>query len=88
MWKWSMELIPTISNTERISLYKKMWLIRLFDEKIEDLFAKGTMHGTTHLSIGQEATAVGACAVLQDQDKITSTHRGHGHSIAKGSSGR
>lgn len=84
MWKWSMELIPTISNTERISLYKKMWLIRLFDEKIEDLFAKGTMHGTTHLSIGQEATAVGACAVLQDQDKITSTHRGHGHSIAKG----
>src|SRR5699024_7947289 len=41
-------------------------------------------HGTTHLAIGQEACAVGACAVLKDTDKITSTHRGHGHSIAKG----
>lgn len=79
-----MELTPKITNEKLITFYKQMWLIRLFDEKLEEFFAKGMMHGTTHLSIGQEATAVGACAVLNHEDKITSTHRGHGHSIAKG----
>lgn len=79
-----MKLLPMITNEKLITLYKQMWLIRLFDEKIEENFSKGTMHGTTHLSIGQEATAVGACAVLNKEDKITSTHRGHGHAIAKG----
>ncbi|WP_085992985.1 thiamine pyrophosphate-dependent dehydrogenase E1 component subunit alpha [Oceanobacillus senegalensis] len=79
-----MKLIPDISSEKLIHLYKQMWLIRLFDERLEQFFAKGLMHGTTHLSVGQEATAVGACAVLKDADKITSTHRGHGHSIAKG----
>ncbi|WP_156291230.1 thiamine pyrophosphate-dependent dehydrogenase E1 component subunit alpha [Oceanobacillus salinisoli] len=79
-----MKLIPDITDEKLISLYKQMWLIRLFDEKLEQFFAEGSMHGTTHLTVGQEATAVGACAVLRDEDKITSTHRGHGHSIAKG----
>ncbi|MCF3944270.1 thiamine pyrophosphate-dependent dehydrogenase E1 component subunit alpha [Oceanobacillus alkalisoli] len=79
-----MEILPNLTNPELLHLYKKMWLIRHFDEKIDEFFRKGIMHGTTHLSIGQEATAVGACAVLTDEDKITSTHRGHGHAIAKG----
>jgi pyruvate dehydrogenase E1 component alpha subunit len=79
-----MNLIPPLTNEKLASLYRQMWLIRLFDEKLEAFFAEKIMHGTTHLTIGQEATAAGACAVLSDKDKITSTHRGHGHSIAKG----
>lgn len=73
-----------LSNEKLIGLYKSMWDIRFFEEKVEECFAKGMIYGTTHLCIGQEATAVGSCAVLEDQDKITSTHRGHGHCIAKG----
>lgn len=65
-------------------LYYLMWLARFFDEKVDEMFAKGLIHGTTHLCVGQEATAVGGCAVLEDTDKITSTHRGHGHCIGKG----
>ncbi|MDX6154074.1 thiamine pyrophosphate-dependent dehydrogenase E1 component subunit alpha [Marinococcus sp. PL1-022] len=61
-----------------------MWSIRWFDEKVDEFFAKGMIHGTTHLCVGQEASAVGVCAMLEDKDKITSTHRGHGHCIAKG----
>ena len=61
-----------------------MWLIRRFEEAVDDLFARGLMHGTMHLSIGQEASATGVCLALRDDDAITSTHRGHGHCIAKG----
>jgi acetoin:2,6-dichlorophenolindophenol oxidoreductase subunit alpha len=61
-----------------------MWRIRRFEEAVDDLFARGMMHGTMHLSIGQEASATGACFALQPGDSITSTHRGHGHCIAKG----
>jgi pyruvate dehydrogenase E1 component alpha subunit len=61
-----------------------MWTIRRFEEAVDDLFARGLMHGTMHLSIGQEASATGACLALRDDDAITSTHRGHGHCIAKG----
>ena len=61
-----------------------MWAVRLFEEAVDSLFARGLMHGTMHLSIGQEASAVGACAALDNSDFITSTHRGHGHCIAKG----
>lgn len=63
---------------------KYMWLTRKFEEAVDDLFARGLMHGTMHLSIGQEASAVGACLALENEDQITSTHRGHGHCIAKG----
>ena len=63
---------------------KKMYLIRKFEEGAEDCYMRGLIHGTMHLSIGQEASAVGACLGLTDDDKITSTHRGHGHCIAKG----
>lgn len=61
-----------------------MWTIRRFEEAVDDLFARGLMHGTMHLSIGQEASATGACLALRTDDAITSTHRGHGHCIAKG----
>jgi acetoin:2,6-dichlorophenolindophenol oxidoreductase subunit alpha len=61
-----------------------MWEIRRFEEAVDDLFARGLMHGTMHLSIGQEASPTGVCLALRDTDAITSTHRGHGHCIAKG----
>ncbi|GDX21949.1 acetoin:2,6-dichlorophenolindophenol oxidoreductase subunit alpha [Actinomycetes bacterium] len=61
-----------------------MWRIRKFEEAVEDLFGRGMMHGTMHLSIGQEASPTGMCMALTLQDQITSTHRGHGHCIAKG----
>ncbi|MFS0673970.1 thiamine pyrophosphate-dependent dehydrogenase E1 component subunit alpha [Ornithinibacillus sp. 179-J 7C1 HS] len=77
-------LVPEISNQKLLDLYKQMWLIRLFDEKVDEFFAKGMIHGTTHLAVGQEASAAGVCALLTVEDKITSTHRGHGHCIAKG----
>ena len=58
--------------------------IRKFEEAVEDLFGRGMMHGTMHLSIGQEASATGVCMALNVTDQITSTHRGHGHCVAKG----
>ncbi|MBO1030691.1 thiamine pyrophosphate-dependent dehydrogenase E1 component subunit alpha [Tessaracoccus sp. SD287] len=63
---------------------RTMWRIRLFEEAVEDLYGRGMMHGTMHLSIGQEAVPTGACQTLKGGDQITSTHRGHGHCIAKG----
>ncbi|MEM6762400.1 MAG: pyruvate dehydrogenase (acetyl-transferring) E1 component subunit alpha [Pseudomonadota bacterium] len=63
---------------------RKMFLIRKFEEGAEQSYMRGLIHGTMHLSIGQEASAVGACMPLSDSDKITSTHRGHGHCVAKG----
>lgn len=61
-----------------------MWKIRRFEEGVDDLFGRGLMHGTMHLSIGQEAVPTAACLALNRDDYITSTHRGHGHCIAKG----
>ncbi|MEM8786783.1 MAG: thiamine pyrophosphate-dependent dehydrogenase E1 component subunit alpha [Pseudomonadota bacterium] len=63
---------------------RQMFLIRKFEEGAEAAYMRGLIHGTMHLSIGQEASAVGACIGLSAADKITSTHRGHGHCIAKG----
>ena len=63
---------------------RTMLLIRKFEEEAERCYMRGLIHGTMHLSIGQEASAVGACMPLTDADKITSTHRGHGHCLAKG----
>lgn len=76
--------LPTsITNEKLRDLYKEMWLIRYFDEKVDQFFAKGLIHGTTHLCVGQEASAAGSIAVLEPRDKIVSTHRGHGHCISK-----
>ncbi|NIS83573.1 MAG: pyruvate dehydrogenase (acetyl-transferring) E1 component subunit alpha, partial [Anaerolineales bacterium] len=61
-----------------------MYTIRAFEFMAEQSYALGKIHGTMHLSIGQEATAVGAVGALQPDDLILSTHRGHGHCIAKG----
>ena len=63
---------------------RKMHLIRRFEESAEEAYMRGLIHGTMHLSIGQEASAVGMCMPLSDTDYITSTHRGHGHCISKG----
>jgi TPP-dependent pyruvate/acetoin dehydrogenase alpha subunit len=65
-------------------LYLKMITIRNFEETVFDIYRKGLMPGLAHLSDGQEATPVGVCAALRADDTITSTHRGHGHIIAKG----
>lgn len=62
-----------------------MSLIRAFEEKAEDLFSRGLVHGTMHLSIGQEAVAVGASSALREGDYLLNHHRGHGHCLAWGS---
>ena len=67
-----------------ILMYERMLKVRHFEDRVKDLFAAGEMPGFVHLYLGQEAVAVGACAPLNDDDYITSTHRGHGHIIAKG----
>jgi pyruvate dehydrogenase E1 component alpha subunit len=65
---------------------RKMHLIRKFEEAAEDCYMRGMIHGTMHLSIGQEASAVGSALPLAKTDYVLSTHRGHGHCIAKGAS--
>jgi TPP-dependent pyruvate/acetoin dehydrogenase alpha subunit len=82
---------PTVSrlsdNPEKArAVLATMWRIRRFEEAVDDLFSRGLMHGTMHLSIGQEGSATGSCLSLRVDDAITSTHRGHGHCIAKGAS--
>jgi pyruvate dehydrogenase E1 component alpha subunit len=64
--------------------FREMLLIRRFEEKVEDRFRAGELPGFLHVAIGQEATATGVCAALQREDVIASTHRAHGHAIAKG----
>jgi len=72
------------SKRELLDLYEAMQRIRRFEERVSELFAAGKIPGFVHLCIGQEGVAVGACAGLNPDDYITSTHRGHGHLIAKG----
>ena len=69
---------------DRKELLKTMLLIRAFDEKVDELYAEGALHGTAHFYVGQEAVAVGVMAALEEGDTITGTHRGHGHAIAFG----
>jgi pyruvate dehydrogenase E1 component alpha subunit len=68
----------------RMEVLRQMMTIRAFDDKAGELFADGEIPGFVHLYIGEEAIAVGATAAIEDDDYLTSTHRGHGHSIAKG----
>ncbi|QBD78530.1 thiamine pyrophosphate-dependent dehydrogenase E1 component subunit alpha [Ktedonosporobacter rubrisoli] len=75
---------PELSPQQLRSLLGTMYRIRAFEEKVDELFMRGEIHGTTHLSIGEEATPTGALMALQPDDYITSTHRGHGHCISKG----
>jgi acetoin:2,6-dichlorophenolindophenol oxidoreductase subunit alpha len=67
-----------------VELYRRMLRIRRFEEQVNDLYRAAKMPGLAHLYIGEEAVAVGVCAALSDADYITSTHRGHGHCLAKG----
>jgi TPP-dependent pyruvate/acetoin dehydrogenase alpha subunit len=73
-----------IDNDLALRMYRQMVRIRAFEEAANDLYRGAKMPGLTHLYIGQEAVAVGACEALRKDDFITSTHRGHGHCLAKG----
>ena len=72
------------SKGQLLDMYRKMALIRNFEEQVRQLYMQGLIRGSTHLYIGEEAVAVGVCAALNADDYITSTHRGHGHCLAKG----
>ncbi|MEM2318479.1 MAG: pyruvate dehydrogenase (acetyl-transferring) E1 component subunit alpha [Candidatus Bathyarchaeia archaeon] len=73
-----------LSKEKLVEMYRLMVKIRLFEEKVFELYAQNLVPGTIHLYTGQEAVAVGVCSALRKDDYITSTHRGHGHCIAKG----
>jgi len=73
-----------ISAEKQVELLRTMIRIRAFEERVRDLFAAGRLPGFVHLSIGQEAVAAGACCALRPDDYVLSTHRGHGHMVAKG----
>jgi pyruvate dehydrogenase E1 component alpha subunit len=77
-------MYPDISNELALQLYHNMQRIRKFELAVSELFARGKMPGFLHTYVGEEAVAVGVCANLRVEDKITSTHRGHGHLLAKG----
>jgi len=69
-----------------VRAYRRMVMIRLFEEQVNELYTRALMPGLAHLYVGQEAVAVGICEALRPNDYITSTHRGHGHCLAKGAS--
>ena len=69
-----------------IRMYRKMMTIRMFEEQVNDIYTRALMPGLAHLYLGEEAVAVGVCEALRNSDYITSTHRGHGHCLAKGAS--
>ena len=73
-----------LSREELLKAYRDMATIRQFEERVQDEFSKGGIPGFVHLYAGEEASAVGVCMHLGPQDQVASTHRGHGHSIAKG----
>jgi acetoin:2,6-dichlorophenolindophenol oxidoreductase subunit alpha len=74
-----------VAGSERLKEFlREMLLIRRFEEKVEERFRAGELPGFLHVAIGQEAVAVGVCRALEDGDVIASTHRAHGHTIAKG----
>ena len=75
---------PDLSKEQLQEMYMQMLLTRAFEEKVAYFFSRGMVHGTTHLYVGEEATAIGAVANFGDDEWMTSTHRGHGHTIAKG----
>ena len=69
-----------------LNMYRQMMAIRLFEEQVNDIYTRALMPGLAHLYIGEEAVAVGVCSALHADDYVTSTHRGHGHCLAKGAS--
>jgi pyruvate dehydrogenase E1 component alpha subunit len=77
-------LTLNLTRENLVEMYRKMVEIRLFEEKVFELYGQNLVPGTIHLYAGEEAVAVGVCSALLRSDYITSTHRGHGHCIAKG----
>src|SRR5205814_6924756 len=76
----------TLSQEELQDLFREMLLIRRFEEKVEERFRAGELPGFLHVAIGQEAVAVGVCRALGERDVMASTHRAHGHTLARGTS--
>jgi len=74
----------TLSKSDLRDFFREMLLIRRFEEKVEERFRAGELPGFLHVAIGQEAVAVGVCRALEENDIIASTHRAHGHTLAKG----
>ncbi|MHB8522838.1 MAG: alpha-ketoacid dehydrogenase subunit alpha/beta [Limisphaerales bacterium] len=75
---------PPVRKLDLAGLYRQMLLIRLCEERLAESHQRGLIHGACHTYVGQEAIAVGVCAQLDKQDMVFSTHRGHGHALAKG----
>src|SRR6204780_3611927 len=83
----SKKATPSATDHELwLRMYSEMLAIRLFEEQVNRLYTSSQMPGLAHLYIGEEAVAVGVCEALRLDDYITSTHRGHGHCLAKGAS--
>ena len=76
--------VTTVPKEQLLSMYRMMVTIRRFEETLRDLFFQGQIPGFVHVSIGEEAVPTGVCAALTERDYITTTHRGHGHMLAKG----
>jgi acetoin:2,6-dichlorophenolindophenol oxidoreductase subunit alpha len=77
---------PALALDKYLHMYRRMQMIRLFEEQVNELYTRALMPGLAHLYVGEEAVAVGICEALNRNDYITSTHRGHGHCVAKGAS--
>ncbi|MQA84275.1 MAG: ABC transporter substrate-binding protein [Streptosporangiales bacterium] len=86
MTEWFASSDGEISSEQALDIYRVMLTIRSFESAAADLLAGGRLPGFLHLSIGQEGVAAGVCSALGPEDGITTTHRGHGHCIAKGGS--
>src|ERR1041385_7644162 len=77
-------MTTTATGRERLGLFRTMLLIRRCEEELARSHQKGLIHGACHTYVGQEAIATGVCAHLDKEDVVFSTHRGHGHALAKG----
>src|SRR6202045_1889039 len=75
-----------VKTEQWMRMYRRMVMIREFEEQVNELYTRALMPGLAHLYIGEEAVAVGICETLKREDYVTSTHRGHGHCLAKGAS--
>src|SRR4051812_3783432 len=80
----SVSPVRELSRDRAVEMLRQMLTIRLFEERVMELYRRTLIPGIAHVSIGQEAVPVGVCSALQVSDYITSTHRGHGHCLAKG----
>jgi len=78
--------VNPIASNNRVAWLRKMIEIRLFEDKVQELFMQGLIEGSTHLCNGQEAVSVGAVGALEERDYLTITYRGHGHALARGMS--